>query len=129
MNHSTDNHAGFSFGSVNTLLRLEGAAALAVAVFAYAQADYSWTLFTLLFLAPDIAMLGYLANTRVGAATYNTFHTTLAPACALALGWFVGIPWLLSIGLIWIAHIGFDRAIGYGLKYPSAFKATHLGWK
>ena len=72
-------------------------------------------------------MLGYLIGPRAGAAVYNVAHTTaLALPLALA-GFFAGEPALLAVALIWIAHIGFDRALGYGLKYPSGFGDTHLG--
>jgi len=118
---------GVVAGSVRTLLRLEGLAACAAALALYAHVGFSWPAFALLFLAPDLAMLAYLAGPRAGAAAYNLAHT-YALALALALiGWIGGVPFAAAGGLVWIAHIGLDRALGYGLKHPSSFGDTHLG--
>jgi hypothetical protein len=113
-------------GRPKLLLRLEGVAMLACAVAAYATLDASWTLFVAAFLAPDLSMLGYLAGPRIGAAAYNGAHTLLAPAACAALA-FVGVPLALPSAAIWLGHIGFDRALGYGLKYEAGFAFTHLG--
>ena len=111
---------------VAVLLRIEGAAALVAALALYGHADFSWPLFALLFLAPDLAMLAYLAGPRLGAAGYNLVHTyTVALALTLA-GFFGAMPAATAGGLILIAHIGFDRALGFGLKYASGFGDTHL---
>jgi Domain of unknown function (DUF4260) len=118
---------GFVTGGVGIALRLEGLAAVTAAMAVYARSDFSWLAFAILFLTPDIAMLGYFAGHRVGAQGYNLAHTyVLALALTLA-GFFGGVPFAAAGGLIWIAHIGFDRALGYGLKYPTAFGDTHLG--
>jgi hypothetical protein len=118
---------GFVAGGVRALLRLEGFAAFTAALAFYAHAGFSWPAFALLFLVPDLAMLAYFAGPRVGALGYNLAHTfALALALTLA-GFFGGLPFAAAGGLIWIAHIGFDRALGYGLKYPTAFGDTHLG--
>lgn len=118
---------GVVHGAPRLLLRLEGAAVLAAASVAYAQVGGGWGLFALLFLAPDLSMLGYLAGRRAGAAVYNLGHSYLAPGALGAAGLALELPMLMSIALIWVAHIGFDRAVGYGLKYATAFKHTHLG--
>src|SRR5262245_50137327 len=115
-------------GTVRTILRLEGVAMLALSAAAYSQwSQHGWGLFALLFLAPDLPMVGYLAGSRTGAVTYNVVHAYVGPA-ALACA---GVLWLgplcLAIALIWSAHIGFDRALGYGLKLPAGFQYTHLG--
>lgn len=118
---------GIVTGSVRLLLRLEGFATLAAAMAVYARSDFSWLAFAILFLTPDVAMLAYFAGHRGGALSYNLAHTYV-PALVLALaGLFGGVPFVAAGGLIWIAHIGFDRALGYGLKYASAFGDTHLG--
>jgi hypothetical protein len=118
---------GSVIGGVRLTLRLEGLAALAAALAFYGHNGFSWSAFALLFLAPDLSMLAYLAGPRVGAWGYNLAHTdALAIALTLA-GFFTGLPLAAAGGLIWIAHIGFDRALGYGLKYPTAFRDTHLG--
>jgi hypothetical protein len=108
------------------LLRAEEAVLLTLTVFAYQHLHYSWLLFVLLFFAPDLSMLGYLINTRIGAATYNFAHT-LTLALVLLLASYVE-QWhqITPLALIWVAHIAFDRLLGYGLKYPTAFKDTHL---
>jgi len=118
---------GFASSSVRVILRLEGAAAFVTAAALYVHAGFSWPLFALLFLAPDLSMLGYLIGPRTGAAVYNVAHTTaLALPLAIA-GFLAGQTAVLAVALIWIAHIGFDRALGYGLKYPTGFGDTHLG--
>jgi hypothetical protein len=109
------------------LLRVEGAVMLALAVLLYALQGGSWLLFVLLILAPDLSALGFLAGTKVGAATYNLFHTYLLPAALGAYGLLGTNSLALSLALIWFAHIGGDRLVGYGLKYETAFKDTHLG--
>lgn len=114
-------------GTPRLLLRLEGAAALAAAVTGYAQLGGGWSLFALLFLVPDLSMLGYLSGPRIGAVIYNFGHSTLSAGGLALAGLLLGMPILLSVSVIWIAHIGFDRAVGYGFKYADAFKHTHLG--
>jgi hypothetical protein len=111
---------------VSVLLRLEGAAALALSVFLYTRHDASWVLFAILFLAPDLSLLGYGAGRRVGAVAYNVVHTYVGPAMLAAFA--VGGHWEIgtTFALIWFAHIGLDRLLGLGLKYPSSFKETHL---
>lgn len=117
---------GTTNGNVRWLLRLEGLAVLALAAFAYHQTGGSWWHFAVLFLLPDLSMLGYLAGPRVGAVTYNAGHSYLLPlGLAAFLIW--REPAYLPYALIWFAHIGFDRALGYGLKYASGFGYTHLG--
>ena len=114
-------------GGVALLLRIDGLAVLAAAVSAYAWLGGPWSLFALLLLAPDLAMLGYRLGPTVGAATYNAVHTTLAPAALGAAGLALGAPMMQALALIWIAHIGLDRALGFGLKYATGFGDTHLG--
>lgn len=115
-------------GTVRTILRLEGVAVLVLSAAAYSQwSQHGWGLFALLFLVPDLSMVGYLAGSRIGAVTYNVVHAYVGPAalaCAAVL--WLGPLWL-AVALIWSAHIGFDRAVGYGLKLPSGFESTHLG--
>ncbi len=119
--------AGSASGVVRLLLRLEGVAALAVAVALYAYAGFSWPVFALLILAPDLSMLAYFAGSRAGAAVYNFVHTYAVALPLVLAGFFAALPALTAAGLILIAHIGLDRALGYGLKYSTAFGDTHLG--
>lgn len=108
------------------LQRLEGLAALVLGVVAYAWLGQSWWVFALLFLAPDLAMLGYLRSPRLGALTYNLVHTYVAPAMLALAGLALG-PLAFGLAAIWAAHIGFDRLLGYGLKLETGFEQTHLG--
>ena len=114
-------------GGVGSLLRLEGAAVLAAAVAAYVFVGGSWLLFALLLLAPDLAMIAYRFGPAAGAAVYNAAHTYIAPAALGAAGLALGAPAMQALALIWIAHIGLDRALGYGLKFATGFGDTHLG--
>jgi hypothetical protein len=108
------------------LLRLEGIALLAGAIVLYWHGDHSWVLFAVLLFAPDLAMLGYLGGPVPGAAVYNAAHTTVVPIVLGAAGLLGGSDLAMAIALIWLAHLGLDRAIGYGLKYTEGFKVTHL---
>jgi hypothetical protein len=110
----------------SVLLRLEGLAVLVAALTLYFDGGYGWVLLVVLALAPDLSMLGYLAGPRVGAVTYDAVHTTLAPVALGAVGVVAGADLAVQLALIWFAHIGADRLLGYGLKYPTAFKDTHL---
>lgn len=110
------------------MLRLEAAAIFTLSSVAYFQYNPDWQLFALLFLLPDLAILGYLASNKTGAILYNITHTLIGPALCLGISGLVFKNELgISIGLIWFAHVGFDRTLGYGLKYASGFKHTHLG--
>lgn len=122
-----DEPLNFVSGAPRNILRIEALLLFGIAIWLYSTAHLSWPLFALLFLTPDIFMLGYLLNTKVGALLYNVAHTSLTYAPLAALGWQSGNSVLLSVGLIGLAHVGFDRAVGYGLKYPTAFGDTHLG--
>lgn len=112
-------------GAPRLLLRAEGALVLVAAVVAFRSLGGSWAVFAALFLVPDLSLFGYLVGRRAGAIAYNTAHSYLAPgALALTGIWF---PAVLPFAAIWVAHVGFDRMLGYGLKYASAFGDTHLG--
>src|SRR5277367_267809 len=108
------------------LLHLEGAAVLITSIFAYHRENGSWLLFAILFLAPDLSMAGYFAGPRLGAFTYNAIHTYLGPFVLAGYSILSDRHVLLLLALIWIAHIGFDRMLGFGLKYPTGFQDTHL---
>jgi hypothetical protein len=108
------------------LLRVEETALLVAAVFLYAHFHFSWVLFAVLFLAPDLFMLGYLANPRLGSALYNLGHFIFVPLALFAVAVATRHPVLAAIAIIWFSHIAFDRMLGYGLKYPAHFKDTHL---
>lgn len=118
---------GAATGGVKILLRLEGLTLFAGMLLLYAAWRGSWTVFALLFLAPDLSFLAYFAGPRVGAVAYNAAHSFLAPGALMTLGFGFASPLTLTIAMIWFAHIGIDRALGYGLKYSSGFGFTHLG--
>lgn len=124
----TSSGAGATGGQVRALLRAEGAAVFVAILLLYGQVGFSWIAFVVLFLAPDLSMLAYLAGPRIGATVYNAAHTYVLPIAVALVGYFaertVVAP---ALALIWIAHIGLDRALGYGLKYPTRFGDTHLG--
>ncbi|MDM0033007.1 DUF4260 domain-containing protein [Variovorax sp. J22P271] len=118
---------GAASGGVRLLLRLEGLVVLAASLAGYSQLGAGWGAFALTILLPDLSWLAYLAGPRQGAAAYNAAHSYLGPVALLALGGLGGLPVALALGLVWSAHIGFDRMLGYGLKYASGFGHTHLG--
>jgi Domain of unknown function (DUF4260) len=118
---------GAATGGVRTLLRLEGLALLAGMTLLYGVWDGSWWIYALLFLAPDLSFTAYLAGPKVGAIVYNAAHSYLAPTAMMSFGFATSSPLVLSIAMIWLAHIGFDRMLGYGLKYEAGFGFTHLG--
>ncbi len=112
---------------VTTILRLEGAGALGLGVAVYGFAGGEWLFLIPLLVLPDLSILGYLRGPRVGAVLYNVVHNW-ALAGLVAGGWLVsGQPAFLIVGSVLAAHVGADRLLGYGLKYPTSFGDTHLG--
>jgi len=120
---------GTVVGAPRLWLRLEAATLLAGALIAYTTTKQPWWLIPLTLLAPDISAVGYLGGARLGARLYNIAHVTPLPAAPIALGWWQHIPLVAALGLVWLAHIGLDRLLGYGLKYNDNFQHTHLSWK
>jgi hypothetical protein len=108
------------------ILRVEGLAMLGAAVVGYEALGAGWVLFAVLFLVPDLSMLGYLGGPEVGSITYNLGHNVVLPVVLGGLGLVAGSVVIQAVALIWVAHVGFDRMLGYGLKAPSAFGHTHL---
>jgi hypothetical protein len=119
--------SGATTGTVRIMLRLEGLAVLVASLICYARFGSSWGLFASCFLIPDLSFLGYLAGARVGSVAYNAAHSYMGAVACLCAGAVASSPLLVAAGLIWCAHIGFDRALGYGLKYSQGFAFTHLG--
>ena len=118
---------GTAKGGVRWLLRAEGLALFAAATALYPRLGVGWGWFALVFLTPDVSFLGYLAGPRWGAVAYNSVHGTLLPLALVALGLAMPSRTLEALALIAFAHVGLDRALGYGLKYSTAFGDTHLG--
>ena len=119
--------AGAVTGGLRTLLRLEGLTLFVGMTLLYAVWDGSWWVYAILFLVPDLSFAAYLAGPRIGAIIYNAAHSYMAPMTLMTTGFALSSPLVLSIAMIWLAHIGIDRALGYGLKYSSGFGFTHLG--
>lgn len=111
------------------ILHLEGLTVFIGSMLVYGMIDYSWWLFVILLLAPDLSILGYLKNERVGAYVYNIFHTYVLAFLVIGTGYFMEMKLLIGLGVIWISHIGMDRMFGFGLKYTDGFQSTHLGGK
>jgi Domain of unknown function (DUF4260) len=120
---------GMVAGGVRWVLQIEGLALLAAATAAYAQEGFGWGWFALFFLAPDLTLTAYLFGPRWGAAAYNAAHSTIGPLMLGAAALALGSALLEMTALIALAHVGFDRMFGYGLKYATAFGDTHLGRK
>lgn len=108
------------------LLRAEGAAVAVLALVLYRELGQPWWVFAVFFLAPDLSLLGYLGGPRLGAVAYNLVHTYALPVLGYAFGFALAHPGLMAAGLIWAAHIGVDRVLGFGLKYATGFRDTHL---
>src|SRR3984885_15794396 len=115
-------------GSLRVWLRLEGLATLTISLCLYQRHGAPWLIFAILFLLPDLSMLGYLTGALVGAIAYNIAHSYILPIMLIIFAILTARVAVVPYALIWIAHIGFDRMLGYGLKYGSAFGHTHLGW-
>ncbi|HET6745358.1 MAG TPA: DUF4260 domain-containing protein [Candidatus Limnocylindria bacterium] len=109
------------------LLRAEHAALFVAGIVAYLALGGNWLLAIPLLLSIDLSMVGYLAGSRVGAITYNLGHNLVAVAVVAGIGWWTGLGWVQLLGAVWLAHVGMDRALGYGLKLPTDFRDTHLG--
>ena len=113
---------------MKNLLRLEELAVFALSIVLFSYTSLAWWWFLLLILLPDIGMIGYIFNTRVGAVTYNFFHHKAVAIIVLCAGWYLAHEWTLVAGIILLGHLALDRILGYGLKYTDSFKHTHLGW-
>jgi hypothetical protein len=109
--------------------RVEGALVLSAALVVLMQPwqPVAWWVLLGAFFAPDLSFAGYLAGPRIGAFAYNLVHVYGFGAVVLALGAVLDQPWITALGFVWLAHSGFDRMLGYGLKLPEAFGHTHLG--
>lgn len=116
-------------GAQNTknLIRLEELFLVLLSIFLFSTLDYSWWWFPVLFLAPDLGMLGYVGGPRIGALTYNLVHHKAVATGAYIIGAVLASQLLQLIGLIMLAHASLDRVFGYGLKHADSFQNTHLG--
>lgn len=110
---------------MKTHLKFEEFAQFLFGIFLFSKTVYSWWFFSMLFLLPDIGMLGYVINTKVGAITYNIFHSKIIAVFLLVFGMYFSINTLELAGIIFFSHASLDRFFGYGLKYFDSFKNTH----
>jgi len=125
--HGTMDQATLPTSTVRGWLRLEGAAAFVAGLALYGWLGGPWLLAIPLLLLPDLSAVGYLRDPRLGALTYNVVHNWALGLGVIGLGLASGIAPVAIAGAILIAHVGMDRAAGYGLKLPTAFADTHLG--
>ena len=109
-----------------TILHLEGLAVLLVSLYVYDVFGFSWLWFIVGILLPDASMIGYLKGKKLGAIIYNLVHNYLLALGLVALGFLTTNDTSFAVGLILTAHVGMDRLCGFGLKYPTAFKDTHM---
>ena len=121
------NMCGHVLGAPRLILRSEGLVVLVASLWGYRHYGAPMLLVPLVLFLPDLFMVGYLASTRVGATIYNTGHSYLAPAALWLVAAVLESSGTKAAALVWAAHIGMDRALGYGLKYPDSFRNTHLG--
>lgn len=112
--------------SPKALLHIEGLFILLLCLLFYYTGGFSWILFIVLLFTPDLTALGYLVNIKIGTFTYNLVHTYTFSLILILLGVLFSFYILVAIGIIFTAHIGMDRLCGFGLKYPTEFKDTHL---
>ena len=107
--------------------RAEGLAAFAFALYTYNRFDLGWGWFVPIWFSIDLFMIGYIHNKKTGAYTYNLGHTYVVPFVLWIAGFMSETDWILGLSLIWMSHVGLDRALGYGLKLDKGFQHTHLG--
>lgn len=112
---------------MKTILKIEELALFLLGIYLFSKTSYSWWVFPALLLTPDIGMLGYLINSKIGAFTYNIFHHKGIAVGVLIFGLFFEMEWVTLVGIILFAHSAFDRMLGYGLKHTDSFANTHLG--
>ena len=113
---------------MRNLIKLEELFLFLLSIYLFIQLDYAWWWYALLFLAPDLGMIGYIISPQVGAQTYNLLHHKAIAVALFLIGAWLSIPPLQLAGAIILGHSSADRVLGYGLKYPDAFQHTHLGW-
>ncbi|MFM7030339.1 MAG: DUF4260 domain-containing protein [Micrococcales bacterium] len=124
---TTSKFVATAVGWPRWVLRIEGAVLFVASIAFFATLHQAWWLYPLLLLVPDVFMLGYLKNTKIGSIVYNLGHSYPVAAMVTTLGLASGSQLATAIGAIWFGHIGWDRMFGYGLKYATSFKHTHLG--
>ena len=107
--------------------RLESAAIAFLLLSVYWAFEMNWIWLIVFLLIPDISMVGYLKNARVGAIMYNLGHSYLVPVLLWFLSFYLASDFLIILAVAWALHIAADRMFGFGLKLPTGFRETHLG--
>lgn len=113
---------------MNTILKLEELGQLLLSIFLFNQLDFPWWVFPICILLPDLSMIGYAVNTKIGALIYNLFHHKLIAIIIFISGYWLNNALLTLVGIILLGHSSMDRIFGYGLKFKDNFKNTHLGF-
>lgn len=113
---------------MKNLIKIEEAAMFGFSIFLFNLTDFAWWWYVVLLLTPDIGMIGYLSDNKIGAFTYNLFHHKAIAILIICLGWYISNEWMELAGIILFGHASMDRIFGYGLKYTDGFQHTHLGW-
>lgn len=114
---------------MKTIIKLEEAAMTlgAMYVLSFHMLGLPAWLWCILFFIPDISFIGYYLNNRFGARLYNLFHHKGIAIALAFFGYIFSNEMLIATGILLFAHASFDRILGYGLKYETGFKDTHLG--
>jgi hypothetical protein len=112
---------------MKTIIKLEELGLFILGIYLFSLLNFEWWWFLVLILAPDLAMLGYVFGNKSGAFFYNIFHHRGIAILVYILGCYLKMELLQLIGIILFSHSAMDRIFGYGLKYESGFKYTHLG--
>ncbi len=108
-------------------LRLEAGFVFLASLYLYLHLHFHLLWFIVFLLSVDVFMVGYLKSNGLGAKCYNFGHSYIVPAILAVIGVSSSTRLWVAAGIIWVAHISMDRALGYGLKFPTGFKDTHLG--
>ncbi len=112
---------------MKTLIKVEEAAQFALSIFLFTQLPFAWWVYPALLLVPDVSMIGYVMNPKIGAFFYNLFHHKAVAIVIGLLGFYLGNDFILLAGIILFGHSAMDRMFGYGLKFNTGFGDTHLG--
>jgi len=118
----------FNLKRMDKILKIEEIGQFILSIVLFSLLNYHWWIFPLLILTPDVSMVGYLINTKIGALLYNIFHHKFIAIMVMLGGFISNVNIFILIGLIMFGHSAMDRIFGYGLKYTDSFKHTHLGW-
>ncbi len=112
---------------MKTILKLEELLMFGLSIFLFSRLDFAWWWYPTLLFVPDLSMLGYLINTKIGALTYNMIHVKALGISIYLIGVLLASQPIQLAGLILFGHSSMDRILGYGLKFQDAFTHTHLG--